>query len=132
MAIHPEVEGPLQRARAYSRERGAEPGVAINPATPPEMIEWVLEDVGYVVVMSVNPGYSGQEFIPASRRKIAVVAEMIEKGGHDVRISLDGGVEASNVAEFAELGVNDFISGGSIFYHRPAGERVRELREAMP
>lgn len=132
VSIHPEVEGHLQRSLAYIRELGAEPGVAINPATPPEMIEWVLEDVDYVLVMSVNPGYSGQEFIPASRRKIAVVAEMIAKGGHDVRISLDGGVEASNVAEFAELGVNDFISGGSIFYHRPADERVRELREAMP
>ena len=132
VAIHPEVGGHLQRSLSHMRELGAQPGVAINPATPLEAIQWVLDDVDYVLVMSVNPGYSGQHFIPAVKQKIATLAEMIRRDGRDVRITLDGGVEPDNIAELAGLGVNDFISGGSIFYHRPAVERVREFREAMP
>jgi len=132
VAIHPEVGGHLQRSLSHLRELGAQPGVAINPATPLEAIQWVLDDVDYVLVMSVNPGYSGQHFIPAIKQKIAALAEMIGGGRREVRITLDGGVEPGNIAELARLGVNDFISGGSIFYHPPAVERVREFREAMP
>jgi len=132
VSIHPEVSGHLQRSLAYLRELGAQPGVAVNPATPLEMIEWVLDDVDYVLLMSVNPGFSGQSFIPAARRKIAALAEMIAKSSREVTITVDGGVEPDNIAELARLGADDFISGGTIFYHRPVVERVRELREAMP
>jgi len=132
VAIHPEAEGHLQRSLTRIRELGAQPGVAVDPALPLEMIEWVLDDVDYVLLLSVNPGYSGQEFIPSSRGKIAALVEMIEKGGHDVTITLDGGVEPENIGELAQLGVNDFVSGGSIFYHRPAVERVSEFRKAIP
>jgi len=139
VAIHPESEGHLQRSLALIRELGAAPGVAVDPALPPEMIEWVLDDVDYVLVLSVNPGYSGQSFIPASRGKIARLAEMIGEDRFDVRIMLDGGVELDNVAELAKLGVDDFVAGGAIFYQRPeagrtdaAAKRVREFREAMP
>lgn len=132
VSIHPEAEGHLQRSLSRIRELGAQPGVAVNPGTPLEMIEWVLDDVDYVLVLSVNPGYSGQHFIPSSRRKIAALAEMIEECGRDVTITLDGGVEPDNIAELAGLGVNDFVSGGSIFYDRPAADRVSEFREAMP
>ncbi len=139
VSVHPEVGGHLQRSLARIRELGAQPGVAINPATPLEMIEWVLDEADYVLIMSVNPGFSGQEFIPSSKRKIKALAEMIHNHGRDIRITLDGGVEASNIAELAALGVQDFVAGGSIFYHRPASgrteiaaQRVRALREAMP
>jgi len=132
VAIHPEAEGHLQRSLTRIRDLGAQPGVAVDPATPLEMIEWVLDDVDYVLLLSVNPGYSGQEFIPSSRRKIAALVEIITEGGHNATITLDGGVEPDNIGELAELGVNDFVSGGSIFYHRPAVDRVREFREALP
>jgi ribulose-phosphate 3-epimerase len=131
VAIHPEAEGHLQRSLTHIRALGAQPGVALDPAIPPEMIQWVLDDVDYVLVLSVNPGCSGQEFIPSSRRKIAALVEMIEKGGHNVTITLDGGVEPENIGELARLGVNDFVSGGSIFYHRPAADQVREFRKAI-
>jgi len=139
VAIHPEGGGHLQRSLARIRELGAQPGVAINPATPLEMIEWVLDDVDYVLVMSVNPGFSGQEFIPSSTRKLKALSEMIRRSGRDIRITIDGGVEAGNIAELAALGVDDLIAGGSIFYHRPpngraevAAQRVREMLEALP
>ncbi len=137
VSVHPEVGGHLQRSLACIRELGAQPGVAINPATPLEMIEWVFDDIDYVLVMSVNPGYSGQEFIPSSKRKLKVLTEMIRASGREIRITLDGGVEPHNIAELAALGVDDFIVGGSVFYDRPAknrqkiaADRVRQLREA--
>jgi ribulose-phosphate 3-epimerase len=125
VSVHPEVGGHLQRSLARIRELGAQPGVAINPATSPEAIE-------YVLVLSVNPGVSGQTFIPAARRKLEAIATMIDRSGRDVRITLDGGVEPSTVAELAALGARDFIAGGAIFYNRPAVERVNEFRRAMP
>ena len=139
VSVHPEVGGHLQRSLARIRELGAQPGVAINPATPLEMIEWVLDEADYVLVMSVNPGFSGQEFIPSSKRKIEALSGLIRKSGRDIRIMIDGGVEVGNIEELAALGADDFIAGGSIFYNRPANgraevaaRRVRELREAMP
>jgi len=138
VSVHPEVGGHIQRSLSRIRELGAQPGVAINPATPLEMIEWVLDDIDYVLVMSVNPGFSGQEFIPSSKRKLKALSEMIHNSGRDIRITLDGGVESHNVAELAALGANDFIAGGAIFYNRPekdrqkvAADRVRTLREAL-
>ena len=131
VAIHPESEGHLQRSLAHIRELGAQPGVALNPATPLEMIEWVLDDADYVLLMAVNPGYSGQRFIPAAKRKIAALAELIGGGGYRATITLDGGVAADNIAELAQLGVHDFVSGGAVFYQPPAAERIREMREAL-
>jgi len=139
VSVHPEVGGHLQRSLARIRELGAQPGVAINPATPLEMIEWVLDDVDYVLVMSVNPGFSGQEFIPAVKPKLKATKGMIRNSGRDIRILLDGGVQPGNMAELAELGADDFVAGGAIFYDRPDGDRsrvaadrVRELREGLP
>lgn len=131
VAIHPEAEGHLQRSLAHIRALGAQPGVALDPAAPLEMIEWVLDDVDYVLLLSVNPGYSGQEFIPSARGKIAALVEMIASSGRNTTITVDGGVEPDNIGGLAQLGVNDFVSGGSIFYHRPAVDRVREFREAL-
>ena len=139
VSIHPEVGGHLQRSLSRIRELGAQPGIAINPATPLEMIEWVLDDIDYLLIMSVNPGFSGQAFIPSAKRKIKTASALIQTSGYEVRIMVDGGVGADNVAELAELGVDDFVAGGSIFYNRPqtnrleaAGQRVQELRGRMP
>jgi len=104
----------------------------VGPALPPEMIEGVLDDVDYVLLHSVNPVYSGQEFIPSSLQKLAALAEMIRSRNDAVTITVDGGIKPESVAELAQLGATDFVSGGSIFYHRPAVARVREFREAMP
>lgn len=139
VAIHPEAGGDLPRSLARIRELGAQPGVALDPRVPLEMVEWVLDDVDYLVVMSVNPGFSGQAFIPSSKQKLQKTAEMVRERGREIRLLLDGGVAADNIAELAELGATDFVAGGAIFYNRPdedrpkvAADRVRKLREAMP
>jgi ribulose-phosphate 3-epimerase len=131
ISIHPEIPGHLQRRLCQIRELGAEPGVALNPATPLESIEWVLDDLDYVLLMTVNPGYSGQVFIPAMRRKIEALAEMIRSHGKRIRILIDGGVDPTNIRELYTLGANDLVSGGGLFYHRPLARRLQEFREAM-
>lgn len=131
VSIHPEIGGHLQRSLAYLREMGVQPGVAINPATPLEAIEWVLDDVDYVLVMSVNPGFSGQEFIPASVPKIRALREMVGRSGREIRIMVDGGVVPENIRMLAEAGVGDFVTGAGLFNRRPVAERVREFREAL-
>ncbi len=139
VSIHPEAGGHVQRSLARIRELGAQPGLAINPATPLDVIEWVLDDIDHVLVMSVNPGFSGQQFIPSARLKLRSLSEMIRKSNRDVRIMLDGGVESHNIAELAALGADDFVAGGAIFYNRSdedrqkmAADRVRQLCGAMP
>lgn len=131
VSIHPEIGGHLQRSLAYIRSLGAAPGVALNPATPLEAIQWVLDDIEYVLVMSVNPGFSGQGFIPASLPKIEALREVLARAGREVRIMVDGGVVPGNIRRLAEAGVRDFVTGAGLFSHRPLAERVREYREAL-
>jgi len=131
VSVHPEIQGHLQRSLAHLRQLGVSPGVAINPATPPEDIRWVLDDVDYVLLMTVNPGFSGQEFIPAMPRKIAALSQMIAQAGRQVTIMVDGGVVPENIKELADLGADDFITGAGLFDHPPLGDRVRQYREAL-
>jgi ribulose-phosphate 3-epimerase len=131
VSVHPEAGGHLQRSLTHIRALGAQPGVALNPSTPPEAIEYVLDDIDHVLVMSVNPGFSGQEFIPASCRKIEALARMIAASGREVRIAVDGAVVPDNVGELARLGANDFITGVPLFGHRPLEARVKQYREAL-
>lgn len=129
ISVHPEVGGHLQRTLTHLRSLGASPGVAVDPAIPLSAVEWVLDDIDYVLLMTVNPGYSGQSFIPAMKQKISQLAEMIE--GRPIRILVDGGVEPESIRELYDLGVRDFVSGGGLFYHRPLAARLAEFREAM-
>jgi ribulose-phosphate 3-epimerase len=131
VSVHPEVGGHLQRSLTHIRALGAQPGVALNPSTSPEVIEYVLDDIDYVLVMSVNPGFSGQEFIPASCRKIEALAKLIAARGREVRITVDGAVVPENVGELARLGASDFVTGVPLFGHRPLEARVKQYREAL-
>jgi len=131
ISVHPEIGGHLQRALTHLRSLGASPGAAVDPATPLEALEWVLDDLDYVLLMTVNPGYSGQSFIPAMTRKLEMLASMIEKSGRPIRLLVDGGVEPSNIRELYDLGARDFVTGGGLFYHRPLAARLAEFREAM-
>jgi len=138
VAIHPEVAAQLQASLARIRELGAQSGVAVSPAMPLEMIEWVLDDVDYLLLLSVNPGFSGQEFIPSSKRKLKALSEMLRARRRNIRITVDGGVEPHNIAQLAALGADDIVAGGSVFYNRPkndrqkvAADRIRRLREAL-
>lgn len=110
----------LQRTLALIRSFGAKAGVALNPATPPEVLEYVLNDLDLILVMTVNPGFGGQAFLPATLPKIRLVKQMIEGLAHPVQLEVDGGIEAETTHSVTTAGANVLVAGTAVFHH-PAG-----------
>src|ERR1700732_5292152 len=126
--VHQEATVHLDRTLAMIRERGAEAGAAINPATPVAMLSEVLDKLDTVLVMSVNPGFGGQKFIRGALEKIRQLNQWRSRYNGNFRIEVDGGVDLDNIAELAQAGANTFVAGTSIFHqHDPAGA-TRQLR----
>src|SRR5215472_153032 len=127
--IHQEATVHLDRALAMIREAGAEAGAVINPATPVAMLSEVLDKADTILVMSVNPGFGGQKFIPGAIEKIRQLNEWRSRYNCEFRIEVDGGVDRENVAELAKAGANTFVAGTSIFHTPDAAAATRELRK---
>jgi ribulose-phosphate 3-epimerase len=128
LTVHAEATPHLERILAQIREAGAKAGVALNPSTPPEVLEYVLEDLDLVLVMSVNPGFGGQSFIPTAYEKIRRLRTLL--GGRDVLVSVDGGVKADNAGPLARAGATVLVAGSSIFGAPDPGAAVGALRSA--
>ncbi len=118
----------LHRSVQLIREAGVRPGVVLNPATPLATIEWVLADVDFVLVMSVNPGFGGQQFIPSSLEKIAQLRMMIQTRGLSTLIQVDGGVNAGTIAAVAAAGADVFVAGSAIFGSPDYAATIASLR----
>ncbi|MBU4566400.1 MAG: ribulose-phosphate 3-epimerase [Desulfarculus sp.] len=129
ISVHIEACTHLQRTLSRIRELGAKAGVALNPHTPVEGLEWVLGDLDYVLMMSVNPGFSGQAFIPAVVDKVARFTEMAAQANRDILIQVDGGIDATTIGRMYSAGARCFVSGSFLFGH-PGGYAagVEELR----
>lgn len=127
--IHQEATVHLDRALAMIRELGAEAGAAINPATPIATLTEVLDKVDTVLVMSVNPGFGGQKFIPGAIEKIRQLNQWRARYNAGFRIEVDGGVDAGNAAELAQAGVNTFVAGTSIFHTPDPAAAARQMRK---
>ncbi len=130
VSIHLEAEPHLQRVLTAIREAGGNAGVAVNPATPLIMLEEALPFADYVVLMSVNPGFSGQKFIPTSLNKLRRLRRMIDERGLAARIEIDGGVDASNIKQIVEAGAEIIVSGTGVFGDGDGREGVKNLIEA--
>jgi ribulose-phosphate 3-epimerase len=132
ITIHPEAGPHLDRSLKRIRELGARAGVAFNPSTPPDTIEWLLEDVDLVLVMSINPGFGGQTFMPSQLAKIARLRSMIEASGRDIVIEVDGGVTAETAGRCVEAGADALVAGTAVFRGGPQAyaANIRALREA--
>ncbi|MGH9685800.1 MAG: ribulose-phosphate 3-epimerase [Candidatus Acidiferrales bacterium] len=128
--VHQESTPHLDRALALIRECGAQAGAVINPSTPVVMLSDVLGKVDTVLVMSVNPGFGGQKFIPIAFTKIRQLAEWRARYNADYRIAVDGGVDLENVAELAQAGANTFVAGTSIFHTPDSAAATREMKSA--
>ncbi|HEU4440239.1 MAG TPA: ribulose-phosphate 3-epimerase [Methylomirabilota bacterium] len=128
VTVHVEACTHLQRALASIREAGARSGAALNPATPPEALQYVLDDLDLVLVMSVNPGFGGQSFIPTAYEKIRRVRDLL--GTRDILVSVDGGVKVDNAARLARAGVGVLVAGSSVFGAPDPGAAVAALRSA--
>jgi ribulose-phosphate 3-epimerase len=132
LTIHPENNPNIHRTLQLIRDLGVQPGVALNPGTPAELIAPLLPFVDLVLVMTVNPGYSGQAFIPEMLAKVGRVAELIRQADRPIRLEVDGGVIAANISQLCKAGADTFVSASSIFTH-PGGiaTGVVALREAL-
>ena len=128
VTVHAEACPHLARTLAQIRELGARAGVALNPSTPPSALEYVLDDLDLVLVMSVNPGFGGQSFIPGAHRKIREVRALL--GARSVEISVDGGVKADLARSLVEDGATTLVAGSAIFGAADPAEAIRALRRA--
>jgi len=128
IAVQVETCVHLHRSVQLIREAGVRPGVALNPATPLATIEWILADVDFVLVMSVNPGFGGQQFIPSSLEKIAQLRMMIQTRGLSTLIQVDGGVNAGTIAAVAAAGADVFVAGSAIFGNPDYAATIASLR----
>jgi ribulose-phosphate 3-epimerase len=131
ITVHAEATPHLQRAVARIRELGRKAGVALNPSTPLSAVEWVLQDVDMVLIMSVNPGFGGQAFLPASLAKIELLRSQIRRAGLNVDIQVDGGIKSDNIGEVAAAGANVLVSGSGIFGTPDYGATIERMREGI-
>ncbi|MGE0871509.1 MAG: ribulose-phosphate 3-epimerase [Kofleriaceae bacterium] len=128
IGVHAEACPHLHRTLGQIRELGKRPVVVINPATPLEAIEWVLGEVAMVLVMSVNPGFGGQTFIPGALDKIRRLRRMIDERGLTVDIEVDGGIKIDNIADVCAAGANVIVSGSGVFGTKDYAATIAELR----
>lgn len=132
ITIHVETGYHLHRSIGRIKELGKKAGLVLNPATPLESIEWLIEDVDLVMVMSVNPGFGGQSFIPSSLDKIRRLRKMIDSRGLKVGIEVDGGIGPDNITEVAEAGANIFVAGSAIFGQPDYREVITRMKAGLP
>ena len=135
ISFHPEASRHGQRTVQLLRSLGCQAGLVLNPATPVEALDWVLEDLDLVMLMSVNPGFGGQAFIPSTLDKLRAVRAMIDRTGKPIRLEVDGGVKADNIAQIAAAGADTFVAGSAIFNAPRTGEHytavVAEMKAAV-
>ena len=115
ISFHPEASDHVDRTIALIKEHGCRVGLVLNPATPLSCLDYTLDKLDLVLIMSVNPGFGGQSFIPAALAKLRAVRERILKSGRDIWLEIDGGVKIDNIAEIARAGADTFVAGSAIF-----------------
>ena len=115
ISFHPEASRHVHRTIQLIRGEGCQAGIVLNPATPVEVLDYVLEDLDMVLLMSVNPGFGGQAFIPSTLRKLRAVRERIDATGKPIRLEIDGGVKPDNIGRIAAAGADAFVAGSAIF-----------------
>ena len=130
ITIHPEAGPHLNRSLKRIRELGAKAGVAFNPSTPPEAIEWMLDEIDLVLVMSINPGFGGQSFMDSQLRKIERLRQMIDASGHDIFLEVDGGVTTETGPKCLAAGADALVAGTAVFKGGPSAyeANIRALR----
>ena len=131
ISFHPEATDHIDRTIALIREHGCRPGLVFNPATPLDYLDYTLELLDLVLIMSVNPGFAGQQFIPTSLRKIAAARARIDACGREVRLEVDGGVKVDNIGAAAAAGADTFVAGSAIFGSRDYAETIAEMRRQI-
>ena len=131
ISVHAETLNHLHRTIQHIRARGVSPGVSLNPATPLNILEYILDEVGMVLLMTVNPGFGGQKFIHQVLPKIERVREMIDKRGLNTEIEVDGGITPENIGRVSSAGADVFVAGSAVFYSNNYKNTISLMKERM-
>ena len=115
VSFHPDASPHVDRTLQLIRGRGCKAGLVFNPATPLDVLEWTIDQLDLILIMSVNPGFGGQSFIDSALRKIEAARWLIERSGRDIRLEVDGGIKADNIRRVADAGADTFVAGSAIF-----------------
>jgi ribulose-phosphate 3-epimerase len=134
ITFHPEASEHIDRTLQLIKDNGCKAGLVFNPATPLHYLEHVMDKLDIILLMSVNPGFGGQSFIPGTLKKVAAVRKMIDESGRDIMLEVDGGIKVDNIAEVAKAGADTFVAGSAIFgkpdYKQVIDAMRRELAKA--
>jgi ribulose-phosphate 3-epimerase len=131
ITFHPEASEHVDRTIALIRECGCRPGLVFNPATPLDWLDWTLPKLDLVLLMSVNPGFGGQAFIPATLDKLREARALIDASGFDIRLEIDGGVTPRNIAQIAAAGADTFVAGSAIFGQPDYAAVIADMRAQL-
>ena len=131
ISFHPEASTHVDRTLQLIRSKGCRAGLVFNPAAPLDVLEWTLDRLDLVLIMSVNPGFGGQAFIDSALRKTECVRRLIEASGRDIRLEVDGGIKADNVRRVADAGADTFVAGSAIFGQQDYGAVIAAMRAAL-
>jgi quinolinate phosphoribosyl transferase, C-terminal domain protein len=131
ITFHPESSEHIDRTLQLIRDNGCKSGLVFNPATPLSYLDYVMDKVDIILLMSVNPGFGGQSFIPATLEKLKQARKRIDESGLDIRLEVDGGVKASNIAEIARAGADMFVAGSAIFDQPDYKKVIDEMRQQL-
>jgi ribulose-phosphate 3-epimerase len=131
ISVHPEATEHLDRTLGLIRDSGCKAGLVFNPGTPLHHLDHVLDKVDLILIMSVNPGFGGQSFIPSALAKIAEARRRIDASGREIWLEVDGGIKADNIAAVAAAGADTFVAGSAIFGERDRAAAVRRMREEL-
>ncbi len=128
ISFHPEASRHVDRTIQLIREHGCKPGLVLNPSTPLGQLHWTLEQLDMVLLMSVNPGFGGQSFIPHVLDKVRQVRQMIDETGKEIRLEIDGGVKVDNIGEISAAGADTFVAGSAIFGSADYGDTISRMK----
>jgi len=131
ISFHPEASAHVHRTIQLIKGHGCRAGLVLNPATPVDVLDWVLEDLDHVLLMSVNPGFGGQAFIPSALDKLRVVRERIDRSGKAIRLQVDGGVKPDNIGAIAAAGADTFVAGSAIFGQPDYADVIARMKAAV-
>ena len=131
ISFHPEASAHVHRTIQLIKSHGCQAGLVLNPATPVDVLDWVLEELDLVLLMSVNPGFGGQGFIPSTLEKLRRVRERIDASGRAIRLEIDGGVNADNIGEIAAAGADTFVAGSAIFNAADYADAISRMKSAI-
>lgn len=131
ITFHPDASTHVDRSLQLIKDAGCQAGLVLNPATPPALLEFVMDKLDIILLMSVNPGFGGQRFIPTTLEKIRQVRELIDNSGRNIRLEVDGGITPDNIAEIAAAGADTFVAGSAIFGQPDYAAVVQKMRDAL-